>query len=78
MSVSSYKGDGLHGHLGIIMTEDEYFAVATDAFPAPKILGAMATIMAGRMAAQITETNWAHTEATHLYHRLPLYECKGA
>jgi hypothetical protein len=30
MSVSSHKGGGQHGHLGIIMTNAEYFAVTTD------------------------------------------------
>jgi hypothetical protein len=35
MRVSSYEVDGLHDHLGIIMMDDEYFAVAKDVFPAP-------------------------------------------
>jgi hypothetical protein len=35
MSVASYEGGGRHGHLGIIMTNEEYFAVAVDVFPIP-------------------------------------------
>jgi hypothetical protein len=35
MSVASYEGGGHHGHLGIIMTNEEYFAVAVDFFPVP-------------------------------------------
>jgi hypothetical protein len=32
MSVYSYVGGGPHGHLGIIMTNEEYFAIAADVF----------------------------------------------
>jgi hypothetical protein len=35
MSVASYEGGGRHGHLGIIMTNEEYFATAVDVFPVP-------------------------------------------
>jgi hypothetical protein len=35
MRVSSYVGGGRHGHLGIIMTSEEYFAIAADVFPVP-------------------------------------------
>jgi hypothetical protein len=35
MSVASYEGGGHHGHLGIIMTNEEYFAVAVDVFSVP-------------------------------------------
>jgi hypothetical protein len=35
MSVASYEGGGRHGHPGIIMTNEEYFAVAVDVFPVP-------------------------------------------
>jgi hypothetical protein len=35
MSVASYEGGGRHGHLGIIMTNKEYFAIAVDVFPIP-------------------------------------------
>jgi hypothetical protein len=31
MNVASHEGGGRHGHLGIIMTNEEYFAVAVDA-----------------------------------------------
>jgi hypothetical protein len=33
MSVASYEGGGRHRHLGIIMTNEEYFAIAVDVFP---------------------------------------------
>jgi hypothetical protein len=36
MSVSSYLGRGRHGHLGIIMTNEEYFSIAADVFPVPE------------------------------------------
>jgi hypothetical protein len=39
MSVSSYVAGGRHGHLGIIMTDEKYFAIAADVFPYPKIWG---------------------------------------
>jgi hypothetical protein len=35
MSVLSYEGGGRHGHLGIIMTNEKYFAIAVDVFPVP-------------------------------------------
>jgi hypothetical protein len=35
MSVSSYVGGGRHGHLGIIMTNEEYFSIPADVFPLP-------------------------------------------
>jgi hypothetical protein len=35
MSIASYKGGGRHGHLGIIMTNEEYFAIVVDVFPVP-------------------------------------------
>jgi hypothetical protein len=54
MSVSSYEGGGRHSHLGIIMTNEENVSVATDVFPDPENPGAMATIVAGMMAAHIT------------------------
>jgi hypothetical protein len=38
MSVESYEGGGCHGHLDIIMTNEEYFAVAVDVFPYLTIL----------------------------------------
>jgi hypothetical protein len=65
MIVSSYEGGGLHGHLGIIMTNDNYFVVATEVFTAPANQGG-GTIVVGMMAAQITETNRAHVEVTRI------------
>jgi hypothetical protein len=38
ISVASYEGGGRHGHLGIIMTNDKYFAIAVDVFPYLTIL----------------------------------------
>jgi hypothetical protein len=36
MTVSSYVGGGRHGHVRIIMTNEEYFAIAADVFPATR------------------------------------------
>jgi hypothetical protein len=47
MSVASYKVQGRHGHLGIIMTNEEYFDVAVDAFPVPNNPGLSAAVVAG-------------------------------
>jgi hypothetical protein len=33
MSVASYKGGSRHGHLGIIMTNEDYFAIADRHLP---------------------------------------------
>jgi hypothetical protein len=67
-SVASYKGGGRHGHLGIIMTNEEYFAVAVDVFPVPNNPGPSAAFVAGMMAAVIAETTRLHKEATQVYH----------
>jgi hypothetical protein len=40
MIVFSYVGGGRHGHLGIIMTNEEYFAIAANVFPVPNNPGA--------------------------------------
>jgi hypothetical protein len=40
MSVSSYVGGGSHGHLGIIMTNEEYFSISANVFPLPDNPGA--------------------------------------
>jgi hypothetical protein len=40
MSVSSYVGGGRYGHLGIIMTNEEYFAIVSYVFPVPNNPGA--------------------------------------
>jgi hypothetical protein len=56
MSVASCEGGGHHGHLGIIMTNKEYFAVALDVFPVPNNPGPSAAVVAGMTAAVIAET----------------------
>jgi hypothetical protein len=67
MSVASYEGGGRHGHLGIIMTNEEYFAIAVDVFPVPNNPGESAAVMAGMTAAVIAETTRLHREATQVY-----------
>jgi hypothetical protein len=47
MSVASYKGGGSHGQLGIIMTNEEYFAIAVEVFPVPNNPGPSAAVVAG-------------------------------
>jgi hypothetical protein len=53
MTVASYKGGGRHGQLGIIMTNEEYFAVAVDVFPVPNNPVPSAAVVAGMTAAVI-------------------------
>jgi hypothetical protein len=53
MSVSSYVGGGHHGHLGIIMMNEEYFAIAADVFPLPDNPGASPEVVVGMTAAVI-------------------------
>jgi hypothetical protein len=67
MSISHYEGGGRHGHLGLIMTNVEYFAVATDVFLPPKNPGPAGKIMTGTMGIHIAETGRLHTAATHIY-----------
>jgi hypothetical protein len=67
MSVASYEGGGRHGHLRIIMINEEYFAVAVDVFPVPKNPGPSAAVVAGMTAAIIAETTRLHKEATQVY-----------
>jgi hypothetical protein len=67
MSVASYEGGGRHGHLGIIMTNEEYFAIAVDIFPVPANPGPSAAVVAGMTAAVIAETIRLHREATQVY-----------
>jgi hypothetical protein len=67
MSVSSYVGGGRHGHLGIIMTNEEYFAIAADVFPVPDNPGASSEVVVGMMAAVIAELTRLHREATQVY-----------
>jgi hypothetical protein len=67
MSVALYEGGGHHRHLGIIMTNEEYFAVALDVFPIPINPGPSAAVVAGMTAAVIAETTRLHKEATQVY-----------
>jgi hypothetical protein len=67
MSIASYEGGGHHGHLRIIMTNKEYFAVAVDVFPVPNNPGPSAAVVAGMTAAAIAEMTRLHKEATHVY-----------
>jgi hypothetical protein len=53
MSVSSYVGGGHHGHLSIIMTNEEYFAITGDVFPVPDNPGARPEAVVGMTAAVI-------------------------
>jgi hypothetical protein len=67
MSVSSYVGGGLHGHLGIIMTNEEYFSIAAHVFQVPNNPGASAEVVAGMTAEVIAEMTQLHKEATQVY-----------
>jgi hypothetical protein len=67
MSVASYEGGGHHGHLGIIMTNEEYFAIVVDVFPVPNNHGPSATVVVDMTAAVIAETSRLHQEATQVY-----------
>jgi hypothetical protein len=67
MSVASYKGGGCHGHLGIIMKNEKYFAIAVDVYPVPANPGPSAAVVAGTTAAIIAETTRLHREARHVY-----------
>jgi hypothetical protein len=57
MSISSYEGGGLHCHLGIIMTNDEYVDVENGMFPPYPNSGTTATIVAGVTEVHIREAN---------------------
>jgi hypothetical protein len=67
MRVASYEGGGCHGHLGKIITNEEYFAVAVDVFPVPNNPGPSAGVVAGMTAAVIAEATRHHKEATQVY-----------
>jgi hypothetical protein len=67
MSVASYEGRGSHGHLGIILTNEEYLAVVVDVFPVPNNPVPSAAVVAGMMAAVIAETTRLHKDATQVY-----------
>jgi hypothetical protein len=68
MSVASCKGGVSYGHLGIIMTNEEYFAIAVGVFPGPNNPGPSAAVVAGMTAAVIAEMTCLHKEATQVYH----------
>jgi hypothetical protein len=73
MSVASYEGGGRHRHLGIIMTNKEYFTVAVDVFPVPNNPGTSAAVVAGMTTAVIAKTTRLHKEETqvnHTYHNV--------
>jgi hypothetical protein len=67
MSVYSYVGGGRHVHLGIIVTNEEYFAIAADVFPVPDNPGASPEVVVGMTAAVIAELTRLHHEATQVY-----------
>jgi hypothetical protein len=67
MSVSSYVGGGLHGHLGIIVTNEEYFTIAAHVFPVPNNTGASAEVVTGMKASVIAEMTRLHKEETQVY-----------
>jgi hypothetical protein len=67
ISIASYEGGGHHGQLGIIMTNEEYFAVTVDVFPIPNNPGPSAAVVVGATAAVIAETTRLHKEATQVY-----------
>jgi hypothetical protein len=60
MSVSSYVGGGHHGHLGIIMTNKEYFAIAADVLPLPDNPGASPEVVVGMTASVIAKLTRLH------------------
>jgi hypothetical protein len=67
MSVSSYVGVGRHGHLSIIMTNEEYFAIAADVLRVPDNPGASPEVVADMTAAVIAELTRLHREAAQVY-----------
>jgi hypothetical protein len=67
MSVASYEVGGRHGHLGIIMTNEEYFAIAVDIFPVPNNPGTLSAVVVCMTAAVKAETTRLHREATQVY-----------
>jgi hypothetical protein len=67
MSVSSYQGGGRNGHLGLIMMNDEYSALAIDVFTAPVNHIATPVHPDKATAARIAEANRAYKEATRIY-----------
>jgi hypothetical protein len=73
MSVSSYVDGGHHGHLCIIMTNEEYFKIAPAVFPVPYNPGASPEVVVGMTAEVIAELIQLHREATQVnctYHNV--------
>jgi hypothetical protein len=66
MSVASYEGGGCHGHLCIIMTNEEYFAIAVDVFPVPNNPGPSAAVVVGMVESVIAEMKRLHREETQV------------
>jgi hypothetical protein len=77
MSVASYEGGGRHRHLGIIMTNEEYFTIAVDVFPVPANIGPSAAVVSGMTAAVIAETTRLHREATQVYRTSHIAQIKN-
>jgi hypothetical protein len=69
MSVASCEGGGRHRHLGIIMTNEEYFAIAVDVFPVTNNPGPSAAVVAGMTAAVITTIQRGNTSVPHIQQR---------
>jgi hypothetical protein len=67
MSIASYEGGGRHRHLGIIMTNEEYFVIAADVFPVPNNPGPSTAVGAGITASVIAETPRLHREGTQVH-----------
>jgi hypothetical protein len=67
MSVASYEGGGHHGRLGMLLTNEEYFAIAVDVFLVPNNPGPSAAVVAGMTTAAISERTRLHREATQVY-----------
>jgi hypothetical protein len=67
MRISSYVDGDRHGHLGIIITDEEYFTISADVFPVPNNPGASAEVVAGMKAAVIAKITRLHREATQVY-----------
>jgi hypothetical protein len=67
MSDSYYEGGGRHVHLGLIMTNVEYFAVTTDVLLPPENPVLVATIVTGMVGVHIAEMGQLYTTATRVY-----------
>jgi hypothetical protein len=77
MSVASYEDGGLHGHLDIIMTKEEYFPIAVDVFPVPSNPGPSAAVVAG-MAAAATQVYRTHHNVYQAIQKLIIELFEGA